>query len=149
MANCENVPNLQLSLSTVHTRYIPSQFIERGLREQDRQAYSFMLSAKQGSIWYQFNVAIGVTWSVIEPTPTRLPSERLDTTELSVQYYTVLSIVDAHKVVSGLPILHSEYEVPGEHIAFLRKFFRANDTQTLMKVLCYVLMTVFFTEKST
>ncbi|KAH3748021.1 MAGUK p55 subfamily member 7-like [Dreissena polymorpha] len=41
---------------------------------------------------------------------------------------------DAQKIVSGLPVLHGEYGVPGEHIAFLRKFFRAHDTQTIMKL---------------
>jgi len=43
-------------------------------------------------------------------------------------------LIDAHTIVCGLPILHTEYDVPGEHIAYLRKFFRSHDTQTLMKV---------------
>ncbi|XP_053385588.1 MAGUK p55 subfamily member 7-like isoform X2 [Mercenaria mercenaria] len=41
---------------------------------------------------------------------------------------------DANKIVSSLPVLHSEYSAPDEHIAFLRRFFRAHDTQTLMKI---------------
>jgi hypothetical protein len=48
----------------------------------------------------------------------------------------MLIFTDANKIVSSLPILHSDYSAPDEHIVFLRKFFRSHDTQTLMKVPC-------------
>ncbi|KAL4217503.1 MAGUK p55 subfamily member 7 [Mactra antiquata] len=41
---------------------------------------------------------------------------------------------DANKIVSSLPVLHSDYQVPDDHIVFLRRFFRSHDTQTLMKI---------------
>lgn len=41
---------------------------------------------------------------------------------------------DANKIITGLPTLLASYGAQDEHIAFLRRFFRANDTQTLMKI---------------
>lgn len=51
----------------------------------------------------------------------------------NIKFY-LFSFSDANKIVSSLPVLHSEYQVADDQIVFLRRFFRSHDTQTLMKV---------------
>ena len=51
-------------------------FFERGLRGERRQTCPYMLSAKQGSIWYHFYNVFGMTRSGIEPTTSRSRGER-------------------------------------------------------------------------
>ena len=50
------------------------------------------------------------------------------------QFSDLTSLSDANKIVSALPTLRTDYEARDEDIGFLRKFFRGQDTQTLMKV---------------
>ena len=51
-------------------------FFERGLRGERSQTCPYMLSAKQGSIWYHFYKVFGMTRSGIEPTTSRSRGER-------------------------------------------------------------------------
>ena len=55
-----------------------------------------------------------------------------------------LKFTDANKIITGLPVLRSDYGVQDADIAFLRKFFRCNDTQTLMKVSIVLFMLYIF-----
>jgi len=54
-------------------------FLERGLRGERSQTCPYMLSAKQGSIWYHFYNVFGMTRSEIEPTTSRLRANALTT----------------------------------------------------------------------
>jgi len=57
-----------------------------GLREERSQTYPYMLSAKQGSIWYHFCNVFGMTQSGIEPTTSRLYIANALTTEQPLRY---------------------------------------------------------------
>ena len=59
---------------------------ERGLRGERSQTCPHMLSAKQGSIWYQFYNVFGMTRSGIEPTTSRSQGERSNHWATSAQY---------------------------------------------------------------
>ena len=51
-------------------------FIEQDLRGERNQTCPYMLSAKEGNIWYHFYNVFGMTRSGIEPTTSRLRGKR-------------------------------------------------------------------------
>jgi len=68
---------------------------KRKLRRERSQTYSNMLSAKQGSIWYHFYNAYGITWSGIKPMTSRLQGKH-STTQPLLHY-------KCYRVSSNLP----------------------------------------------
>ena len=54
-------------------------FFERGLKRERSQTYPYMLSAKQGSIWYHFYSVFGMTRSGIERTTSHSRGKRFTT----------------------------------------------------------------------
>jgi len=63
---------------------------KRGLRGKRSQALPYILSAKQGSIWYHFYNVFGMTRSGIEPTTSRLRGERYNHWVTAVVMFTLL-----------------------------------------------------------
>ena len=57
-------------------RMVSISFFERGLRGERSQTSPYMLSAKQGSIWYHFYYVFGMMRSGMEPTTSRSQGER-------------------------------------------------------------------------
>jgi len=68
----------QLILTTLDRSFkmVSNSFFEPGLRGKRSQTCPYMLSAKQGSIWYYFYKVFGMTRSGIEPTTSLSRGER-------------------------------------------------------------------------
>jgi len=69
-------------------------FFERGLRGERSQTCPYMLSAKQGSIWYHFINVFGMTRSGIKPRPAHRANALTTEPPLRLMVLNLMKYVD-------------------------------------------------------
>ena len=92
-------------------------FFERGLRGNRSQTYPYMLSAKQGIIWYHFYKVFGMTRSGIEPTTSRLRGESF------YQYATIAVYFLTTTIKPRLLFSHAGLVSSGLSISSIQLYF--------------------------